>query len=94
MTGSDAVRWTWVFLDTPGAAAERSWAFWSRVTGAPVTDRRGDHGEFATLAPVRGQAWVTLQAVLADPVGRVYCLTDRKPLPDASERPSRGEPQV
>ena len=69
MTGSDAVHWTWAFLDTPRADAERSWAFWSAVTGAPVTDRRGDHGEFATLAPVRGGAWVKLQAVQDGPGG-------------------------
>lgn len=63
MTGPAEVRWVWAFLDTPRADAERSWAFWSAVTGSTVHDRRGEHAEFATLAPARGAAWVKLQAV-------------------------------
>ena len=31
------VRWTWPFLDTPRADAGRSWAFWSEVTGWPLS---------------------------------------------------------
>ncbi len=61
--GGAAVRWVWLFLDTPVADAERSWAFWSEVTGQEVVDRRGERDEFATLAPVHGDPWVKLQAV-------------------------------
>lgn len=68
MTGT-AVRWAWVFLDTPREDAERSWAFWSDVTGCPVVDRRGERGEFATLSPSRGAPWVKLQAVDEGPGG-------------------------
>lgn len=65
----NGIRWVWVFLDTPRADAERSWRFWSDVTGWPVADRRGEHGQFATLPPERGGAWVKLQAVGDGPGG-------------------------
>ena len=61
--GGAAVRWVWLFLDTPVADAERSWAFWSEVTGQEVVDRRGERDEFATLAPPQGDPWLKLQAV-------------------------------
>ena len=63
------VRWAWLFLDTPLPDASRSWAFWSRVTGWPVSPTRGDHDEFATLLPPRGHAWLKLQAVAEGPGG-------------------------
>jgi predicted enzyme related to lactoylglutathione lyase len=65
------VRWAWLFLDTPRADAERSWAFWSAVTGWPVSPTRGEHDEFATLLPSRGDAWVKLQAV-AEGAGGIH----------------------
>ena len=55
------VRWMWLFLDTPRADAPRSWAFWSRVTGWPLSPTRGDDDEFATLVPSRGDAWLKEQ---------------------------------
>jgi Glyoxalase-like domain len=63
------VRWAWVFLDTPRADADRSWDFWSEVTGWPRSATRGAHDEFATLLPPRGDAWLTLQAVADGPGG-------------------------
>jgi predicted enzyme related to lactoylglutathione lyase len=69
MPGGPLIRWAWLFLDTPRADADRSWAFWSTVTGQPVVDPRGEHHEFATLAPPRGGAWVKLQAVGEGPGG-------------------------
>jgi len=63
------VRWAWVFLDTPRAHAGRSWAFWSEVTGWPLSPTRGDTGEFATLLPPRGDAWVKVQAIADGPGG-------------------------
>lgn len=71
MTSAPEVRWAWIFLDTPVRDAERSWTFWSEVTGQDLVDRRGAHGEFATLRPSRGGAWVKLQALRAGP-GRVH----------------------
>lgn len=69
MTGPWTPRWAWMFLDTPRHDAERSWRFWSTVTGQDVVDRRGDDGEFATLAPLHGASWVKLQAVAEGPGG-------------------------
>ena len=47
----------------------RSWAFWSEVTGWPLSATRGDHDEFATLLPPRGDAWLKVQAVADGPGG-------------------------
>ncbi|MBM6399906.1 VOC family protein [Phycicoccus sonneratiae] len=69
MSAPLSLRWTWLFLDTPRAEAGAAWAFWSTVTGWPVVDRRGGSGEFATLAPASGDAWVKLQAVDDGPGG-------------------------
>ncbi len=63
------VRWMWLFLDTPRADAERSWAFWSGVTGWPLSPRRGADDEFATLVPPRGGWWLKLQGVAHGPGG-------------------------
>lgn len=63
------VRWMWLFLDTPRADAPRSWAFWSEVTGWPVSPTRGDVDEFATLVPPRGDPWLKVQAVADGPGG-------------------------
>ena len=63
------IRWAWVFLDTPRRDAPRSWAFWSAVTGWSLSATRGDSGEFATLLPSRGDAWLKVQAVDDGPGG-------------------------
>ncbi len=70
MTGAaNDVRWVWAFLDTSRADVERSWAFWADVTGQRVGERRGQRGEFATLVPAHGGAWLKLQAVDEGPGG-------------------------
>ena len=82
------VRWAWLFLDTPRQDAERSWAFWSEVTGWPVSPTRGEHDEFATLLPPRGDAWVKLQAV-AEGAGGIHLdldVDDVAAAADAAER--------
>ena len=63
------VRRAWIFLDTPAAAAPVSWPFWAAVTGFSLAAVRGDAGEFSTLVPGRGGAWVKLQAVAEGPGG-------------------------
>ena len=74
------VRWLWLFLDTPRAEAPGSWAFWSRVTGWPLSPTRGDDDEFATLVPPRGDPWLKLQAVAEGPGGIHHVrLYDRLP---------------
>ena len=63
------IRWAWLFLDTPRHDAAQSWAFWSAVTGWPLSATRGDSDEFATLLPARGDAWAKVQAVDDGPGG-------------------------
>ncbi|MEO7268298.1 MAG: VOC family protein, partial [Knoellia sp.] len=58
------VRWMWAFLDTVERDADGSEAFWHTVTRTEVSPRRGERGEFATLLPKRGDAWVKLQRVM------------------------------
>jgi hypothetical protein len=55
--------WIQVFLDTPAAAYDEAVAFWSAVTGWPPSARRGEEGQFLTLLPPAGSAYVKLQAV-------------------------------
>lgn len=57
------IRWLHIFLDTPRADAARSWAFWRDVTGTTVSPTRGEQAQFATLQPVRGEAWLKVQAM-------------------------------
>ena len=55
--------WIQVFLDTPVDAFEEAVAFWSAVTGWTPSERRGEEGQFLTLLPPAGAAYVKLQAV-------------------------------
>ena len=55
--------WIQVFLDTPAAALDEAVDFWSAVTGWRPSDRRGEDGQFLTLLPPAGAAYVKVQAV-------------------------------
>lgn len=55
--------WIQVFLDTPAPAFEEAVAFWSAVTGWQPSERRGEDGQFLTLLPRAGAAYVKMQAV-------------------------------
>lgn len=57
------VRWVWAFVDRPLAEFDQAARFWSRVSGTTLSPRRGDHGQFATLLPPRGDAYLKLQGV-------------------------------
>ncbi len=59
----------YLFLDTPAADAGSSWAYWAEVTRSTVSPVRGEHGQFATLLPVTGDAWLKVQSVEAGPGG-------------------------
>jgi glyoxalase superfamily protein len=59
-----SVRWTTGFLDTPDRSAE---SFWLAVTGSTASARRGAGGEFATLVPPDGDAFLRFQVVGAPP---------------------------
>jgi hypothetical protein len=55
--------WIQVFLDVPSDRFEEALSFWSAVTGWPPSERRGEDGQFLTLQPREGPAYVKLQAV-------------------------------
>ena len=61
MTTSPA--WIQVFLDVPAAELEPAVAFWSAVTGWQPSARRREDGQFLTLVPAAGSAYVKVQAV-------------------------------
>lgn len=55
--------WIQVFLDTPADAYEEAVEFWSAVTAWTPSERRDEEGQFLTLLPRAGAAYVKLQAV-------------------------------
>ncbi len=55
-----SVRWMTGFLDSPSRVAE---PFWQVVTGSSLSPRRGPGGEFATLVPAGGDAYLRVQVV-------------------------------
>ena len=55
--------WIQVFLDTPADDFDAAVAFWSAVTGWRTSDRRGEDGQFVSLLPAAGSAYVKMQAV-------------------------------
>ena len=59
-----SIRWVTGFLDSPDSSAER---FWAAVTGCRLSSRRGPGGEFATLLPPTGDAYLRVQVVGAPP---------------------------
>jgi predicted enzyme related to lactoylglutathione lyase len=63
------IRWMQLFLDTPQADAATSWGYWAKVTGSTLSPVRGEHGQFATLLPAHGDAWLKVQAVDEGPGG-------------------------
>jgi hypothetical protein len=57
------IRWVTAFLDTPAAHHDRSVEYWAGLTGSAVSTPRGDTGEFATLLPPNGDAFIRVQRV-------------------------------
>lgn len=56
------VRWITAFLDQPRSPLSAdALAFWLHVTGTELSARRGPGGEFATLLPVDGDAFLRWQ---------------------------------
>jgi Glyoxalase-like domain len=58
-------RWLTVFLDFPAAGFGPGTAFWRAVTGSGLSSFRGPGGDFATLLPPSGDAYLRVQRVLA-----------------------------
>ncbi len=78
------VPWIQVFLDTPAASFEEAVDFWSAATGWQPSERRGEDGQFLTLLPRAGAAYVKLQAV--DRPAGVHLDLDTHDRPAAFER--------
>ncbi|MCW2784344.1 MAG: hypothetical protein JWP74_861 [Marmoricola sp.] len=55
--------WITAFLDVPASRYERTVAFWSAATGSNLSAPRGADGEFATLVPPDGDAYLRVQRV-------------------------------
>lgn len=80
--------WLHVFLDVPRDRWEDALAFWPAATGCTLSDLRGEQGQFATLVPAEGDAWLKLQAIDDGTAGVHLDLdsTDRPAAVAASER--------
>jgi hypothetical protein len=61
--------WVTVFLDLPAASFDAAAAFWGQVTGYGLSPSRGANGEFATLLPPSGDAYLRVQRVRSGPGG-------------------------
>jgi hypothetical protein len=64
-----SIRWVTVFLDFPAGRFDAGVAFWQRVTGYGLSPSRGAAGEFATLLPPLGDAYLRVQRTGSGPGG-------------------------
>jgi hypothetical protein len=55
------VRWLTAFIDRPAAGFDDAVRFWLAVTGTTLSPVRGEQGEFATLVPPAGDAYLRVQ---------------------------------
>src|SRR6476646_4045499 len=69
---SVAVTWLTAFLDTAAPEAAATEAYWVVVTGWPLSPRRGENGEFASLQPSDGDGPVRVQVVGTQPPGGMH----------------------
>lgn len=56
-----SVVWDTAFLDLPAAVHARGTAFWCAVTATTPSEPRGEEGQFATLLPADGDAFLRVQ---------------------------------
>jgi len=64
-----APSWISAFLDLPAASFAPATRFWSEVTGYRLSEPRGEHREFATLVPPKGDDYLRVQRVQDGPGG-------------------------
>ena len=57
------IRWLTIFLDFPAQDFGTGVTFWREVTGTELSPPRGPAGEFATLLPAEGDAYLRVQRV-------------------------------
>lgn len=77
--------WIQMFLDVPRAAYAESVAFWAAATEQPSSPARGEDGQFVTLVPAEGSAWIKLQAIDGD-FPRIHLDLDSPDRPTALAR--------
>src|SRR6185437_12051796 len=58
-----SIRWVTVFLDFPAGSFAAGVEFWRAVTGYGLSAARGADGEFATLLPPAGDAYLRVQRI-------------------------------
>lgn len=63
------IRWSTAFLDVDARSQARAEEFWAAVTDSTLSSRRGPDGEFVTLVPASGDAYLRLQRVRSGPGG-------------------------
>ncbi|GGR42250.1 hypothetical protein J2S40_001582 [Nocardioides luteus] len=63
MSTPGAPAWLHMFLDLPRERWEEAVEFWSAATGWALSHPRGENGQFITLEPQCGDAWLRLQAI-------------------------------
>jgi Glyoxalase-like domain len=64
--------WLTAFLDTDEDRAGEAERFWCAVTGSLLSERRGSRGEFVTLLPPDGDAFLKAQKVGQSPPGGLH----------------------
>jgi hypothetical protein len=67
-TDGVSFRWMTIFLDSPAGSFDAGAAFWRQVTGYGLSAPRGADGQFATLLPPSGDAYLRVQRI-ADGAG-------------------------
>jgi hypothetical protein len=63
------IRWLTAFLDFPDPTSESGRAFWQGVTATNLSPSRNELGEFASLVPDRGDAYLRVQRLDHGPGG-------------------------
>ena len=58
-----AIHWLTAFLDYPGDDFATGAMFWQAITASTMSPPRGIYGEFATLLPTSGDAYVRVQRI-------------------------------
>jgi hypothetical protein len=84
-----SLRWVTIFLDFPAGSFDAGAAFWLEVTGYGLSPARGADGEFATLLPPTGDAYLRVQRVRGGAGGchlDLHVDTAAEPLDAAADR--------
>ena len=69
LTDGMSMRWATIFLDFPAGSFDAGVAFWRGVTGYGLSAARGADGQFATLLPPAGDAYLRVQRLTDGPGG-------------------------